>query len=144
MNSFARACSTEGREVSLVRLFQKSLRLGNAFLIGFLVTAGVWSSSAYVSFVSPGPGTAALFTAGLALAADLRPEEILTVLPKDAIPAILSPSFDEAGKVSWLNDKVLVIGMEIGGDARAYPVATLSRHEIVNDRVGGVPIAVTW
>ncbi len=78
------------------------------------------------------------------LAADLRPEEIVTVLPKDAIPAILSPSFEEGRKATWLKGTDLVVGLELGGDSRAYPVATLSRHEIVNDRVGGIPIAVTW
>ena len=36
------------------------------------------------------------------------------------------------------------VGVEYGGDSRAYPVPTLSRHEIVNDKVGGIPIAVTW
>ena len=79
-----------------------------------------------------------------ALAADLRPEEIVTVLPKDAIPAILSPSFDDAKKASWLKGKDAVVGVELNGDSRAYPVPTLSRHEIVNDKVGGIPIAVTW
>ena len=79
-----------------------------------------------------------------AFPADLRPEEIVTVLPKDAIPAILSPSFDEGYKATWLKETDLVVGLEIGGDSRAYPVATLSRHEIVNDKVGGIPIAVTW
>lgn len=78
------------------------------------------------------------------LAADLRPEEIVAVLPKDAIPAILSPSFDEGRKATWLKGTDLVVGVEIGGDSRAYPVPTLSRHEIVNDTVGGMPIAVTW
>ncbi len=77
-------------------------------------------------------------------AADLRPEDIVTVLPKDAIPAILSPSFEEGSKVSWLKGKEVVIGVEIGGESRAYPVPILSRVEIVNDRVGGIPIAVTW
>ncbi len=79
-----------------------------------------------------------------AFSADLRPEEIVTVLPKDAIPAILSPSFDEGRKASWLKGKNFVVGLEFNGDSRAYPVATLSRHEIVNDKVGGIPIAVTW
>ncbi len=77
-------------------------------------------------------------------AADLRPEEIVTVLPKDAIPAILSPSFDEGRKVSWLRANDFVVGVEVSGDSRAYPVPTLSRHEIINDKVGGIPIAVTW
>ncbi len=79
-----------------------------------------------------------------AFSADLRPEEIVTVLPKDAIPAILSPSFDEGRKASWLKGKNFVVGLGFNGDSRAYPVATLSRHEIVNDKVGGIPIAVTW
>jgi len=85
-----------------------------------------------------------VFNAQTLRAADLRPEEIVTVLPKDAIPAILSPSFEEGNKASWLGGKDLVVGVEIGGDSRAYPVPTLSRHEIVNDKVGGIPIAVTW
>ena len=79
-----------------------------------------------------------------AQAADLRPEDIVTVLPKDAIPAILSPSFEEGNKASWLSGKDAVVGVEIAGDSRAYPVAILSSREIVNDRVGDVPIAVTW
>lgn len=80
----------------------------------------------------------------VAQTADLRPEDIVTVLPKDAIPAILSPSFEEGNNASWIGSEDAVVGVEIEGDSRAYPVATLSRHEIVNDRVGGVPIAVTW
>ena len=77
-------------------------------------------------------------------AQEVRPEDIVTVLPKDAIPAILSPSFEEGSKVSWLKGKAAVIGVEINGDSRAYPVPILSRVEIVNDRIGGIPIAVTW
>jgi len=77
-------------------------------------------------------------------AADLRPEAIVTVLPKDAIPAILSPTFEEGQKVSWLGPRDRVVGVEIGGDSRAYPVAILSRHEIVNDKIGVLPFAVTW
>jgi len=76
--------------------------------------------------------------------ADLRPNDIVTVLPKDAIPAIMSPSFEEAGKASWLHHDNVVVGMSIAGESRAYPVSILSRHEIVNDKLGGVPIAVTW
>lgn len=85
------------------------------------------------------------FWAPLDLSAqDLRPENIVTVLPKDAIPAILSPSFEEGSEVFWLNGKDEVVGVEVNGDSRAYPVSILSRVEIVNDKVGGIPIAVTW
>ena len=37
-----------------------------------------------------------------------------------------------------------VLGLSIDGDSRAYPIKMLSRHEIVNDVVGGKPVAVTW
>ena len=74
-----------------------------------------------------------------------RDLDVVTVLAKDAIPAIRSPEFvDAAGAEEWMNADEPIIGVEIDGDARAYPVAMLSRHEIVNDTVGGVPIAATW
>lgn len=74
-----------------------------------------------------------------------RDLNVVTVLAKDAIPAIRSPEFvDAAGAEAWMNADEPIIGVEIGGDARAYPVAMLSRHEIVNDTVAGAPIAVTW
>jgi hypothetical protein len=37
-----------------------------------------------------------------------------------------------------------VIGLEIDGDARAYATAFLSTHEIANETIGGLPVAVTW
>lgn len=63
--------------------------------------------------------------------------------PRDGIPAIDNPVFvpaDEAG----LSEGDRVIGVAIGGDARAYPVRILNWHEIVNDTVGGRPVAVTF
>ncbi len=77
-------------------------------------------------------------------AADLRPEEIVTVLPKDAIPAIMSPRFQDGGKASWLRGKDKIVGVTSADESRAYPIATLSRHEIVNDKLGGLLFAVTW
>lgn len=70
---------------------------------------------------------------------------IVTLLPPDAIPAIDYPTFVtgvEADK-QYQPDE-LVLGVEINGDARAYSIPYLSGHEIVNDTVGGEPIAVTW
>ena len=37
-----------------------------------------------------------------------------------------------------------VLGVSLNGDHRAYSVRILSRHEIVNDVVGELPVAVTW
>jgi len=64
--------------------------------------------------------------------------------PKDGIPAILKPKFIPAEKALFLKDKDRVLGVEIKGDARAYPIRILSWHEAVNDTLGGVPILVTW
>jgi hypothetical protein len=71
--------------------------------------------------------------------------EIITLLPKDAIPSIDRPRFYSAQEADTEYDPdEVVIGVEFNGDARAYPVGLLSSHEIVNDMVGGRPIAVTW
>ena len=76
---------------------------------------------------------------------DERDLEIVTLLPFDAIPAILEPEFVSAEVASEeLEDHNLVLGLSIDGDHRAYSIPTLSSHEIVNDTVGGKPVAVTW
>jgi len=74
-----------------------------------------------------------------------RTLEIVTILGFDAIPAILDPEFVTAQEASLEYDpEEEVLGVSINGEHRAYPIKLLSRHEIVNDVVGGVPIAVTW
>lgn len=71
--------------------------------------------------------------------------EIITLLGFDAIPAILAPEMVGADAADeWMVDNEPVVGLSINGDNRAYSIPMLSRHEIVNDVVGGQPIAVTW
>ena len=65
-------------------------------------------------------------------------------LPPDGIPPVDDPLFEKAAWVDWLSDQEPVIGLEINGDARAYPVQILIWHEIVNDKVGGTPVTVTY
>lgn len=63
----------------------------------------------------------------------------------DGIPALVMPrraSVDEADRALKPGDAVL--GLEIGSDAVAYPIRLLNWHELVNDVVGGVPVAVTY
>jgi len=64
--------------------------------------------------------------------------------PKDGIPAILVPRFGPAAKGTTLPADELVVGVEEGHEAKAYPLRILNWHEVVNDFVGGRPIAVTW
>lgn len=71
--------------------------------------------------------------------------KIVTLLGFDGIRSIENPRFvttDVADET--YGPAELILGVEIDGDARAYSVPLLSRHEIVNDVVGGKPIAITW
>ena len=65
------------------------------------------------------------------------------VLPKDAIRPIYEPKF-APGKLTSLDPGELVMGVEINGESKAYPVGPLNYREMVNDVVGGVPVLVTW
>ena len=64
--------------------------------------------------------------------------------PKDGIPSIDNPLFKAVAENSELSANDPVIGLEIDGDARAYPLRILIWHEIVNDVVGGKPVTVTY
>jgi len=63
---------------------------------------------------------------------------------KDGIPAVDKPKFQNARDERRIAEREAVIGVSINGDTRAYPVQILMWHEIVNDTVGGVPVAVTY
>ncbi len=65
------------------------------------------------------------------------------LLPKGRIAAIRQPELVAADKAD-LPDDAWVIGVAADGVAKAYSINLLNRHEIVNDFVGGKPIAVTW
>jgi Protein of unknown function (DUF3179) len=64
--------------------------------------------------------------------------------PPDGIPAVDRPKFLRASDVDFLQPSEPVLAVEVAGEGRAYPVQILIWHEIVNDTVGGVPIAVTY
>ena len=73
----------------------------------------------------------------------LRDTEIQTILEPDAIAAVDHPRFVTAEK-SRMRENLSVIGVELGSEAHAFPIAFMSQVEIVNDRLGGTNIAVTW
>ena len=64
--------------------------------------------------------------------------------PKDGIPSIDKPTFGTVSDNDTLGMNEPVIQLDINGDVRAYPLGILTWHEIVNDVVGGVPVAVTY
>lgn len=71
-------------------------------------------------------------------------DEIHTLLPRDAIPALVDPKEEPASGASWLNDKARVIEVDVNGDAVAVPMAILNWHEVANLTVGGEPVAATY
>ena len=63
---------------------------------------------------------------------------------RDCIPSIDEPRFVAAGEADFLADGDIVMALELDGEARAYPVSILNYHEIVNDKVAGRPVAITY
>jgi hypothetical protein len=65
--------------------------------------------------------------------------------PRNGIPAIDEPKLVSVHKAEeFLRPSEPVAVLELGAEARAYPLQILVWHEIVNDRVGGKPVAVTY
>ena len=84
-----------------------------------------------------------LATTACASAEDYSNDEIRTLLPFDAIPAITDPQFVSASAAKLAADAP-VIGVTFNDESHAYSLYLLNGHEIVNDVVGGQNIATTW
>ncbi len=78
--------------------------------------------------------------------ADLDLDLLMLGCPiRDCIPSIDGPEFETVAEAdSWLKDADLVLGLELNGVVKAYPVKILNWHEIVNDYLNETPIAVTY
>ena len=74
-----------------------------------------------------------------------RTVEVFTLTARDSISPIDDPKFETAAEADpEMLPTEVVIGLSVGGETKAYPVNVLSQHEIVNDVVGGTPVAVTF
>ncbi|MEL7036917.1 MAG: DUF3179 domain-containing protein [Cyanobacteria bacterium J06592_8] len=63
--------------------------------------------------------------------------------PKDGIPSVDNPQFDNATTTPFSSDET-IIGIVVNGEAKAYPYGILNWHEIVNDTIGGVNVTVSY
>ena len=52
--------------------------------------------------------------------------------------------FLEAAKSSHVKESDVVLGVQVGSESRAYPVRMMAYHHLINDRIAGVPIVVTY
>ena len=64
--------------------------------------------------------------------------------PVDGIPSLTDPDTVPVADAEFLRPAGRVIGVNVGGEWRAYPLAVLNWHEAINDRLGGVPIGVFY
>lgn len=71
------------------------------------------------------------------------PPEFRQLLPRGGIPSVDEPRFVAAAEAD-IPDDAWVLGVEIGGEARAYSLNLLNHHEVVNDQVGDTAFAAVW
>lgn len=71
-------------------------------------------------------------------------DQLIEVLPRDAIPAIDRPTFEPVAKALGFDANELMIGLVGADEQRAFSTWQLDRHEIVNEVFDGKPVAVTW
>ena len=117
---------------ALLRALPAVLIIGVVLAIGYLVVRQLGYDSTTVKVTDLNTGEEISY-------------RIVSILPRDAIPAITDPQFVSSAEArAWMVPSEKVIGLDIGGETKAYPINMLSRHEIVDDVVGGVPVAVTW
>ncbi len=77
------------------------------------------------------------------LAGEPTPDGFRQLLRRDDIEPIYHPEFVPADQIDW-EPETLVVGVALGGEAKAYPVNFMNIHEMVNDHIGGTPILVSW
>ncbi len=74
--------------------------------------------------------------------ADIRLDEVRWGgVRQDGIPPLRSPEMISASEATYLDNDNIVFGLEVNGDARAYPKRILAWHELFTDEIGGVPVA---
>ncbi|GIX49794.1 MAG: hypothetical protein KatS3mg131_4005 [Candidatus Tectimicrobiota bacterium] len=110
-------------------------------LLGLLLAAPLWAAAARPPFdISDAPWRTDFSRHTVPL------EEIISGgPPRDGIPPIDKPVFvTPAAANGWLRDREPVVAVAHRGEAKAYPLQILIWHEIVNDQIGGDPVAVTF
>lgn len=75
--------------------------------------------------------------------AEQVPKGYRQIVPRGGIPSIDTPRFVAAARAR-IPDQAWVLGVMVAGQARAYSLNLLDRHEIVNDRAGDTTFAAVW
>ncbi len=92
-------------------------------------------------------GLSILAIAGLISAAAGAPPFGYQAVPRDAFPVFDNPamlSAEVAEQEGVVYDGDAIIGIHHGNEAKAYPITIMGLHELGNDTIDGIPIAVSW
>lgn len=122
------------------------MRAARALAVALLVVAAAPARAPAAEERSAAPGAEADRPNGFALTglAVERADVVAGGPPRDGIRSIDAPRFVPVAEATWVDDATPVLGVAVGSDARAYPVHLMDYHQIANDVVGGLPLAVTW
>ena len=74
----------------------------------------------------------------------VKRERLRTVLKRDRFEPLDNPAFLRGTEAENMMPEERVVGVEVDGQAKAYPMSVMSFHEVANDTVGGMPVAVSW
>ena len=88
-----------------------------------------------------------MLSLGLAAMAACAPPIGYQAVPRDGFPVFDNPkmlSAEEAERDGVIYPRDPIIGVAHGGEAKAYPITIMGVHELGNDTIGGLPIAVSW
>ncbi len=86
---------------------------------------------------------AALACRGPATGEETPPPGVEQLLPRGRIAAVLEPRFVPAAEAE-ISDDAWVLGVVLDGQAKAYSLNLLNRHEVVNDTIGERSFAAVW
>ena len=106
---------------------------------------GIRGSALAVGVLLAGALSAEAGAAGRATLEEEYHSGSVRAVARDAFPVLFNPSMGTVAD----GDKIIrphewVIGIAITGAAKAYPVAVMGFHELINDHLGGQPITVCW
>ena len=143
-HSFDQEPTVWKRREDLVVLLDVKLVYGLIALIGLsFVVFWVTGSPATRVQSDPGPVEVPQGVYDPVRAGESPPAGFRQLLGRDAILPVYNPTFRSAITTDW-DDDALVIGLELDGEAKAYPVSFLNRREMVIDWIAGSPVLVTW
>lgn len=112
-------------------------------LLGLLGLLGLLTTTACSQPQEPNAEPAAAAGEELTVTGGEAFHGLLEYRARDAKLALVRPTF-VTGAEAGLASGVSVVGVSLGGIHRAYPLYVLKNHQIVNDTLGGVPIAASW